>query len=145
MGLMLQLNLWLNIISTVLMLVIGLISYFIYSYLVYKIANKKKIENSWLAWIPIVNDYVLLKCGNSPIYAIILYFLGIASGNRCLVGLSSLYYLYVIYKLAKETHCESIILLILGYFIPIFTWVQLYKIMKALDIDYGYIDVDYYS
>src|SRR5215468_6495622 len=39
------------------------------------IANKTKTENSWLAWIPIVNIVLMLNIAKKPIWWIILFFI----------------------------------------------------------------------
>lgn len=40
-----------------------------------KIANKTNTENSWFAWIPILNVILMIQCAKKPLWWIILFFI----------------------------------------------------------------------
>lgn len=54
----------------------------IYVYVAYSlqvIANKTNTENSWLAWIPIVNIYLMCKIAGKPGWWLILFLIPIVN------------------------------------------------------------------
>ncbi len=56
--------------------VIVFIAFYVYmSYSLQVIADKTNIENSWLAWIPIANLYLLCKIADKPGWWTVLFFI----------------------------------------------------------------------
>lgn len=49
----------------ILLFIIGIVLYVIFAYALYKIAVKAAIENSWMAWVPILQLYILGKVINT--------------------------------------------------------------------------------
>jgi len=49
------------------------------------IANKTKTENSWLAWIPIVNIVLILNIAKKPIWWIILFFIPLVNIVKAII------------------------------------------------------------
>ena len=47
-------------------LVVGLILYIYTSLAVMKIAKRNKTENAWMAWVPILNIYLIVKMAKLP-------------------------------------------------------------------------------
>ncbi|MBN1233205.1 MAG: hypothetical protein JXA60_07625 [Candidatus Coatesbacteria bacterium] len=64
-----------SILISLLQMGLGLVFYCYYSYCLMVIANKLGIENSWLAWIPIANIYIMVQCAEKPIWWIVLFFI----------------------------------------------------------------------
>jgi len=59
--------------------VIGLALYAYIALAVQTIANKTHTENSWMAWIPIINMVLLLNVAKKPIWWILLFFIPLVS------------------------------------------------------------------
>ena len=59
-------------------MIIGAIAVYAYAaYALMTIANKTKTKNSWLAWIPIANVWLIVKIAEQPdwqVLALLLYF-----------------------------------------------------------------------
>jgi hypothetical protein len=49
--------------------------YVFFAFCLQTIANKLNIENSWLAWIPIVNLWIWVRCAGRPEWWVILFFI----------------------------------------------------------------------
>ncbi len=60
-------------------LLIGLAAYVYIALAVQTIANKTHTENSWMAWIPIINIILLLNIAKKPIWWIVLFLIPIVS------------------------------------------------------------------
>lgn len=43
------------------------------SFSIQTIADRLNVENSWLAWVPIANAYVLCKCAGKPGWWLVLW------------------------------------------------------------------------
>ncbi len=56
-----------------------LVFYVYFSFCIMKIAQKLGVENAWLAWIPIVNIWVLVQCAGKEWWWILLMFIPIAN------------------------------------------------------------------
>jgi hypothetical protein len=54
-----------------------LVLYVYVSYCLMKIAKKLNVENAWLAWIPIVNLWIVVQCAGKEWWWIILMFIPI--------------------------------------------------------------------
>ena len=61
------------------LVVIGLAFYIYFSLALQTIAKKTNTENAWLAWIPIVNLWVLVQCAGKEWWWILLMFIPILS------------------------------------------------------------------
>jgi len=59
--------------------VIWLIGYVYYAVCLMVIANKTGTANSWLAWIPIANIYLMCKVAGKPGWWLILFFIPIVN------------------------------------------------------------------
>lgn len=57
----------------------GLIFYIYLSFCIMKIAQKLGVENAWLAWIPIVNLWIIVQCAGKEWWWILLLFIPIIS------------------------------------------------------------------
>ncbi|HTC93066.1 MAG TPA: DUF5684 domain-containing protein [Terriglobales bacterium] len=60
-------------------LLIGLAVYVYIALAIQTIANKTRTENSWMAWIPILNIILLLNVAKKPIWWIVLFVIPIVS------------------------------------------------------------------
>ena len=60
-------------------LLIGLAVYVYIALAIQTIANKTHTENSWMAWIPILNIILLLNVAKKPIWWIVLFLIPIVS------------------------------------------------------------------
>lgn len=56
-------------------LILGAAFYVYMAYCLMVIANKTGTENAWMAWVPIVNIYLMLKIGDKPAWWLILAFI----------------------------------------------------------------------
>ncbi len=61
--------------SAVGMLILYILIYICFAYTLMIIANKTNTENSWYAWIPIVNLYLMCKIADKPGWWTILFFI----------------------------------------------------------------------
>jgi Family of unknown function (DUF5684) len=61
--------------SAVGMLILYILIYIYFAYTLMIIANKTNTENSWYAWIPIVNLYLMCKIADKPGWWTILFFI----------------------------------------------------------------------
>ncbi|MEM7008631.1 MAG: DUF5684 domain-containing protein [Thermodesulfobacteriota bacterium] len=61
--------------SAVGMFLLYVLVYVYFAYTLMVIANKTNTENSWLAWIPIVNVYLMCKIAQKPGWWTILFFI----------------------------------------------------------------------
>lgn len=61
--------------SAVGMFIVYLLLYLYFAYTLMIIANKTNTENSWYAWIPIVNFYLMCKIADKPGWWVILFFI----------------------------------------------------------------------
>jgi Family of unknown function (DUF5684) len=59
--------------------VVGLAFYVYLSLAVQTIANKTHTENSWMAWIPIVNLFLLLNIAKKPAWWFVLFLIPVVS------------------------------------------------------------------
>ncbi len=57
----------------------GLLIYVYVSLSLMKIAQKLNVDNAWLAWIPIVNLWIMVQCAGKEWWWIILMFIPIVS------------------------------------------------------------------
>ncbi len=55
--------------------IFGLVVYVFTSYCLMKIADKLEIPNSWLAWIPIAQIWVMVRAAGKPGWWLILFFI----------------------------------------------------------------------
>ncbi|MGG7176694.1 hypothetical protein ACQPU1_03800 [Clostridium paraputrificum] len=53
-------------------IVLGIGNYVFAALAIYKISKVEKVENPWLAWIPIANSYLLIKLGKGKMYFMVL-------------------------------------------------------------------------
>ncbi len=53
----------------------GLLAYLWFAYALMVIAQKTDTENSWFAWIPILNIYLMCKIAKKPVWWLILFFI----------------------------------------------------------------------
>lgn len=60
-------------------LLVGIIIYAYTAFSLQKIADKTNTENGWLAWIPIVNIYLMCKIAELPGWWLILFFIPIVN------------------------------------------------------------------
>jgi hypothetical protein len=56
-----------------------LVFYVYFSMCIMKIAQKLGVENAWLAWIPIINIWILVQCAGKEWWWILLCFIPIAN------------------------------------------------------------------
>jgi glycopeptide antibiotics resistance protein len=61
--------------SAVGMFIIYILLYIYFAYTLMIIANKTNTDNSWYAWIPIVNLYLMCKIADKPGWWTILFFI----------------------------------------------------------------------
>lgn len=73
-------------------LVIGLAFYVYYSLALQTIAKKTNTENAWLAWIPIVNVFLMLNIAKKPLWWFIL----------CLIPFVNLIILIIVWMAIAE-------------------------------------------
>lgn len=57
----------------------GLVLYVYISFAIMKIAQKLGVEMAWLAWIPVVNLWILVQCAAKEWWWIILFFIPLAN------------------------------------------------------------------
>lgn len=63
----------------IVMLVIQLAIYLFFAYCMFKLAKKMGFANAWMAFIPILNAYLLVKMGGKPGWWILLYLIPIVN------------------------------------------------------------------
>jgi|WetSurMetagenome_2_1015567.scaffolds.fasta_scaffold09075_3 hypothetical protein len=56
-----------------------LVFYVYFSMCIMKIAQKLGVENAWLAWIPIINIWILIQCAGKEWWWILLFLIPIAN------------------------------------------------------------------
>ncbi|WP_143316199.1 hypothetical protein [Clostridium sp. HBUAS56017] len=82
-------------------------NYIVSSMAMFKISKLEKVSKPWFAWLPICNDYLLIKLGNGSMWFIILSIASLITGGPALsLGLESIETIgliitaaWVIYKL----------------------------------------------
>jgi len=57
----------------------SVVFYIFFAFTLQTIANKLNVENSWLAWIPIANLWIWVKCAGRPDWWVILFFIPLAN------------------------------------------------------------------
>ncbi len=57
------------------MFIVYVLIYLYFAYTLMVIANKLNVEDSWYAWIPIVNLYLMCKMADKPGWWLILFFI----------------------------------------------------------------------
>lgn len=57
--------------AIVLILFVGVVAYIIQAYLMYKAGEKAKYKNSYFAWIPLLNTFMLIELAGLPAYYMI--------------------------------------------------------------------------
>jgi hypothetical protein len=55
--------------------VFGIGLYAFFAYTMQKMAQKLGIENSWMAWVPVLNIYLMVLMADKPVWWIALFFL----------------------------------------------------------------------
>lgn len=60
-------------------LIVGLAVYAYIAFAIQTIANKTHVENSWMAWIPILNIILLLNVAKKPVWWVVLFVIPIVS------------------------------------------------------------------
>lgn len=60
-------------------LIIDLAIYAYFAFALMTIANKLEVENSWWAWIPILNIILMLQIADKPIWWLILFIIPIVN------------------------------------------------------------------
>jgi len=56
-------------------MVIGLAFYVYFAYSLMVIADKTKTPNSWMAWIPVLNAFLMVKAAGKSYWWILLFFI----------------------------------------------------------------------
>jgi hypothetical protein len=64
-----------NASGLIVQLLILLVFYGYFAYSLQVMANKVGLANSWLAWIPVVNTFLLLQIAQKPLWWFILLFI----------------------------------------------------------------------
>jgi len=61
------------------MFMLCLLVYIYKAYCLWNISKKARIENNWMAWVPIANIILMLQIAKKPTWWIILFFVPVAS------------------------------------------------------------------
>jgi hypothetical protein len=64
-----------------------IVNYIVTSMAMFKISKMEKVSKPWFAWLPVCNDYLLIKLGNGSIWFMILAVASLVTGGPAL-GLS---------------------------------------------------------
>ncbi len=109
-------------------IVIIIVNYIVTAIAMMKIAKKENISRPWFAWVPICNDYLLIKIGKGSPWFMILAILSLVTGgsvaaiNTSILSNISLVLtaIWVVYKLImysriSEKYEISILIFILGF------------------------------
>ncbi len=121
-------------------LLIGIISYIVVAYSYMVMANNSGIENSWLAWIPLANlwiigelvserlnnkgglIYLLVTLANTVIF-LFIPIIGILSGIAFLI-----FTIYIYYLVFKKFSNNPILHTIFSFIIPLYVVIVLFVI-----------------
>lgn len=71
----------------------GILGYLILAFSLWTMANKRKLDNPWFAWIPILNMITMVQLAGEEIWKIILFFI------PCV---NFVYIVYVWWKIAES-------------------------------------------
>ncbi|CDG01415.1 Hypothetical protein CCH01_007010 [Clostridium chauvoei JF4335] len=99
----------------------------------YNIAKKDGFNKSWLSWIPIAQDYVVIKYGKGIPWALLLYipfFFTTGLISSVIAFTIGIYLTIMAVKICKEFKV-SYVWVILGLFIPGFSIISYYKLYKT--------------
>ena len=124
-------NFWISFVS---FYVLGVVNYILTSLAVYKIAKVQNEKNPWLAWIPVANQYLLIKVANGKMIFIILAIANLVAGGAAasmgqnaittLLQAGWLIYSLVMYNRLCNRYDVSILLFVCGVIAPLFQLVQ---------------------
>lgn len=120
-------NFWINILTV---MVLGILNYIFTALAVYKIAKVQEVKNAWLSWIPIGNQYTLIKIADGKILSILLAIVylagsmgaGILKLNQVvavLVQLPWMIYTIILYNRLCDKYEVSIVFFISGLIAPL--------------------------
>lgn len=62
-------------------ILLAALNYVLSSLAIYKIAEVEKINNPWLAWIPVANSYMLIKVAGGNMFMLILAVISFITGS----------------------------------------------------------------
>lgn len=112
---------------------LSVLTYIFISIAMYNVAKKKEDNKAWLAWIPIIQDYVVIKYANGIPWVLLLYIpyfftTGLlASVISFIIGL---YLVIMAVRICKEFNVDYT-WLIVGLFIPGVAAISYYKLYKS--------------
>lgn len=106
-------------------LALGIVNYVLKALAIYKVAKVEKVDNPWLAWIPIANSFLIIKLGKGKMYLLVLSIMSfIADGYMAsfsvsgvtkgiLIGVILIWLLYelVLYNRICDSYDVSVILI----------------------------------
>ena len=87
----------LTITSTVILLVIGIAAYAVYSYFLYKLGQKMGYKDSWFAFVPILNTVMILQLADMSPWLILVSIIPFIGGLAFAVILVA-----SLYKIAEK-------------------------------------------
>ena len=112
---------------------LSVLTYIFISIAMYNVAKKKEDNKAWLAWIPIIQDYVVIKYANGIPWVLLLYIpyfftTGLlASVISFIIGL---YLVIMAVRICKEFNVDYT-WLIVGLFISGVAAISYYKLYKS--------------
>lgn len=81
-------------------IIIGILIYLYLAYCLYRIAGRHKIQNAWLAFIPIANLWVLLQIAGLPAWWMLIIVIGIIPVIGGLIALAG--WIYILYMFLQR-------------------------------------------
>ncbi|WP_373899454.1 DUF5684 domain-containing protein [Haloimpatiens sp. FM7315] len=113
--------------------IMAIISYFFQAFSFYKLAEKAKVKNSWLSFIPFLQFIIFFHIIDKSALNILLYFLAIIP----LIGAIILIVLNIIWKVDFYKRFKTdTIFIVLCIIIPFFEWVYLIYMALSANVRY---------
>lgn len=125
---------------------IGFLNYIFTSMALFKISKVEKVSKAWFAWIPILNDFLLIKIGKGNIWVIILaavsfivdgpivtQMTGINLGIiGTIIGAAWILYKVIMYKEICERYNVNIIIFAAGFLFQLITSMAILGILVSI-------------
>ncbi|AYE33286.1 hypothetical protein [Clostridium septicum] len=112
---------------------LSVLTYIFISIAMYNVAKKKGYNKEWLAWIPIVQDYVVIKYAKGIPWVLLLYipyFFTTGLLASIISFIIGLYLVIMAVRICKEFNVDYT-WLIVGLFIPGVAAISYYKLYKS--------------
>ncbi|MDD6795751.1 MAG: hypothetical protein PUE01_10150 [Clostridiaceae bacterium] len=122
-----------NNLTIIILAVITIVNYVFSALAFYKIAKLEKYNKPWFAWIPVLNDYLIIKLGEGKILFLVVSILSLIAGSPATyiltngafetltIIVNAIWLAYKIYMYSRiiDRYDENVMIFVVGFILQL--------------------------